>query len=60
MNSREGGGQEAKLTPEPQEAALTNGAVPRPTSAVLLYGPFFISAVIYQHSAERIVAGAFD
>lgn len=52
------GGEETKPTPKPQEAALTNGAVPQPTSAVLRYGPFF--AVIYQHGSERIVAGAFD
>lgn len=29
------GGEEAKLMPKPQEAALTNGAVSQPTSTVL-------------------------
>ena len=32
---KERGGEETKLTPKPQEAALTNGAVPQPTSTVL-------------------------
>ena len=31
----ERGGEETKLTQKPQEAALTNGAVLQPTSAVL-------------------------
>lgn len=59
-NRKERGGEETKPTPKPQEAALTNGAVPQPTSTVLWYGPFFINAVIYQQSSERIIAGAFD
>lgn len=56
----ESSGEETRLTPKPQEAALTNGAVVLPTSTVLWYGPFFINAVIYQHTSERIVTGAFD
>lgn len=34
-NRKERRGQETKLTPKPQEAALTNGPVPWPTSTVL-------------------------